>query len=186
MDSQYEVLPISKAASSSNDKDTTAANILDGNNETRWSAKGKDEFLEIDLGKPMLASGIAIKWYEADIRRMLYTLYYSQDGGENGNWRRIGSALSSGNELNEYEEHVFDRPIEMQYIKIVGEGNSLNEFISIVDVKVLGGRKDQVIAPPAGEVTNRAAEASAPKTLVVDASKTNAERVDVKTKGGAK
>lgn len=139
----YEEIKIEKATSSSNDKSTKPEYALDGKQDTRWSAKGEGEFLVIDLGKVHKVAALAIKWFESDIRRMTYTMY---SGTDKNSYARIGAAVSSGIPDNEYEVHSFGRPIDAQYLKIEGEGNDLNSFISIVDIKALGPKPAETLA----------------------------------------
>jgi hypothetical protein len=141
-------LVISKVTASSTHKDEAPENVLDGNPETKWSAKGKGESLVVDLGEVKEVSGVKIKWYEGFMRKQTYELFSSSDGKT---FRRIGACVSSGNKNNEYEENVFERPIKCQFVKIVGQGNDLNSFTSIVDVKILGvpNRTAEAVNAPA-------------------------------------
>jgi hypothetical protein len=130
-------ISIQKVWSSSVHKEDKPDNAIDGTEESKFSAKGKGEFIGVDLGVVQEVSGIKIKWYEGFMRKMTYELFYSNDK-EDKSFRRIGACVSSGSKANEYEENTFERPIKCQFIKIVGHGNDLNSFISIVDIKVLG------------------------------------------------
>lgn len=127
-----------KASSEYKDRDF-AKYVLDGNPETHFAAKGKGQSLILELGGKQEIKEIHIKWYEGHLRRMEYEIYKHIDHTDpNFQWIRLGSALSSGTANNEYENHVFDQPFVTDSIKIIGLGNSLNSFMSIVDLKVKG------------------------------------------------
>jgi hypothetical protein len=134
-------ISIQKVWSSSVHKEDKADNAIDGNEETKFSAKGKGEYIVLDLGVVHEVSALKIKWYEGFMRKMTYELFYS-NSKEDKSFRRIGACVSSGSLANEYEENTFERPIKCQFLKIVGHGNDLNSFISIVDIKVLGVDRD--------------------------------------------
>ena len=127
-----------KASSEYKDRDF-AKYAIDGNPDTHFAAKGKGQSIIIDLGGKQEVSGLDVKWYEGHLRRMEYEIYkHIEHTDPNLQWVRLGSALSSGTANNEYENHVFDHPFVTDSIKIVGLGNSLNSFMSIVDLKVKG------------------------------------------------
>jgi hypothetical protein len=122
-------------------KEDKPDNAIDGTEESKFSAKGKGEFIVLDLGQVKEVSALKIKWYEGFMRKMTYELFYSNDK-EDKSFRRIGACVSSGSKANEYEENTFERPIKCQFLKIVGHGNDLNSFISIVDIKVVGVQRE--------------------------------------------
>jgi hypothetical protein len=143
--SELEALKISEVKGSAHDKDNVASHAIDGKETTKFSVKGKGEHLVVDLGSVQMVSRLSIKWFESDLRQQEYTVYSSLDGNS---WKRIGAMRSSGSKNNEREDHDLERAIAARFFKIENGGNTLNNFMSIIDVQVFGEKqfwvKDQV------------------------------------------
>lgn len=70
-------------ASSSVDND--AANVNDGNNNTRWASKSNDdEWIAVDLGKQEVINGVGLNWEDAYGKS--YKIEVSDD---NSHWREV-------------------------------------------------------------------------------------------------
>ena len=171
---KFKELEVKNVQASSTHKDDIAKHAIDGKSDTKFSAKGRDEFLVLDLGEPQKVSRLSVKWFESDLRKMTYELSCSVDGKT---FRRIGACVSSGVADNEYEDHDFERPIEARYFRITGQENTLNSFMSIVDVKVFTDKTDD--GPTAPLTASEISENPNPDT-VTD------ETEEVKLKKGKK
>lgn len=125
-------LPIESVISTTESSPHLANNTLDGDLNTRWSAEGDGQTITYDLGDDYLVSQVGIAWYRGDIRTSTFDIEVSLDGNE---WSQVysgGSAVSS-----EIFNYGFDET-RAQFVRIVGHGNSLNEWNSILEVEVGG------------------------------------------------
>ncbi|MFE5319205.1 DNRLRE domain-containing protein [Paenibacillus sp. NPDC056579] len=128
-------LPI-VAVTASGDDGNVPSNTIDDDLGTRWSALGDGQWISYDLGSAQTVRSVSIAWYRGMERTSSFDIDVSADGTS---WARAFSGSSSGNtdELENYntgEQNV-------RYIRIVGHGNSQNEFNSISEVRIY----DQVV-----------------------------------------
>lgn len=110
-----------------------AANVLDDDLATRWSAQGNGQRITFDLGSVATVKSLKVAWFRGDRRRATFDVEVSTDGKA---WTRVFSGRSSGTtrQLEAYD--VADR--DARYVRLVGHGNSDNNWNSVTEVKIYG------------------------------------------------
>jgi hypothetical protein len=131
-----EAKPISSgmtATASSSETGNPASEAVDNNHnlDSRWSANGKGQWLQIDLGKSHVLSSIEIVFLKANERQTEFSLEVSENGSDFKNV--IPSVKSSGKHLA-YQSFSFDS-VAARYIRYIGNGNSSNDWNSLIEVK---------------------------------------------------
>lgn len=122
-----------RLAESSADDGNIATNVLDNNLDTRWSAQGEGQWLELDIGQVQKIKGVEIAFFRGDQRTSQFSIEISDDGN---NWSSvINNAESAGNSLM-LEAFTFDT-INARYIRYVGNGNSSNNWNSLTEFAVI-------------------------------------------------
>jgi hypothetical protein len=136
--SASEINPITITASS-NEIGNIPENVLDGNLNTRWSALGKGEFLKLDLGLEKYIESLGISFYLGNKRIQYFDIETSSDGKT---WKEVYSGQGSGktNSLQNFsvEENA-------RYIKIIGDGNSQNNWNSLTEVEIYSAEENSEI-----------------------------------------
>ena len=131
-------LPIaSVTASSFQNGSTLPENAIDGDFGTRWSARGDGQWIQFELAAPSALGAVEIAWYNGDQRQAFFDVETSADGQV---WTQVFAGESSGTKT-ELERHrvVGDAPV--QYVRIVGHGNSArkgSQWNSITEVRLYG------------------------------------------------
>lgn len=126
-------LAIQAVQASHENRSNPAANTLDGNLNTHWSAKGDGQWLMYDAGAMAIISEVAIAWSQGDRRAYSFVLEVSSDGKT---WREVLSGDSSG-ATRQLESYVF--PAEAaRYVLIVGYGNITNLWNSVAETEIRG------------------------------------------------
>ena len=116
----------------SSDDGNVAANAVDNDLNTRWSATGNGQWIQFCLGSTATVTGVDIAFYKGDARRALFDVLVSTDGN---NWTNAATGLqSSGTSLN-FESFTFAGRTA-KYVRILGHGNNLNEWNSYAEVKI--------------------------------------------------
>ena len=98
---------------------------VDGSHTTKWASDISGSTLEIALGEIKDLSGIAISFESGEKREYAFEILVSED---KRNYTRIYDGKSSG-KTNEYE--YIEAPIKAKYIRFIGYGNSVNEWINV-------------------------------------------------------
>ncbi|ONI81288.1 hypothetical protein ALI144C_22465 [Actinosynnema sp. ALI-1.44] len=135
-------LPV-EAVMASADDGNVAANTLDNNLNTRWSAEGAGVWIQYDLGRPQDIGSVSIAWHKGDTRRDTFDVRLSNDATS---WTTVlSNRTSSGTTLQLQNYDFTDTP--SRYLRIVGHGNTSNDWTSIAETKVNsadgGGGGDQ-------------------------------------------
>lgn len=86
--------------------------------ETRWSAYGPN-WLQLDLGKEVEISGVAIAMWKGDEREYPFEIQVSSDGV---NWTTALAKTSNSVQTSEAEMYSFKEPVKARYVKYVGDG----------------------------------------------------------------
>lgn len=108
------------------------ANTLDGNLNSRWSAGGDGEWLTYDLGRYDLVESVDIAFFSGNTRTAIFDVLLSNDGLI---WRTaLSSNVSSGTTLALQSFDFPDWPA--RYVRVVGHGNSVNNFNSFTEVAI--------------------------------------------------
>ncbi|ETT58719.1 polysaccharide lyase family 7 protein [Paenibacillus sp. FSL H8-0457] len=114
-----------------------ASKAVDGNLSTRWSGEGKGTWLRLDLGSAQTVSLVKIAFYNGDSRTFTFDIQTSSDGS---NWLQARNAVTSA--LNN-QLQSFSIPVaEARYVRIVGYGNTSNDWNSYTEVEIWGDPTD--------------------------------------------
>lgn len=107
------------------------ANTIDGNPATRWSARGVGQWIQFDLGEtnPVL-NEVSIAWVEGNTRSATFDIEVSTDGET---FTKVYGGYSSGTTL-ELQPYFF-ADVSARYVRIIGLGNSKNDWTSISEVQ---------------------------------------------------
>ncbi len=102
-----------------------AANAIDGDLTTRWSAEPEDGVspeLILDLKRVQEISGMAMAFWGSQGRQYYLTFSVSNDGIE---YKKVCDRTSTG-DVDKFEFLEFDENVNARYIKITANGNSEN------------------------------------------------------------
>ncbi len=128
-----QAAPVSVVASG--DDGNVAANTLDGDLATRWSDEGDGVWIRYDLGAQTTVGALAVAWHNGDQRRATFEVQTSTDAGS---WTTVVNRRTSSGTTRQFETYDFaDR--EARYLRIVGYGNTVNDWTSITEVDIRGG-----------------------------------------------
>lgn len=109
-------------------------NVIDGDLDTRWSDEGDGAWIELALDGSHDVSAVDIGWYQGDQRTTDFEVWISTDGSS---WTTVYDGDSSGSTLQP-ETYAFT-PATASYVRVVGYGNTDNEWTSITELDVLEG-----------------------------------------------
>jgi hypothetical protein len=129
----YAKLPISSAVGSDYQDEHPPEDTIDGDLSTRWSALGDGQWIEYDLGSTTNVGYVKIAWFNGDQRMATFDIEMSSDGI---GWSQVYSGQSSGTTLN-LDSYDFN-DLTARYLRIVGHGNTENDWNSITEVEVYG------------------------------------------------
>src|SRR4051794_12491408 len=119
--------------SASTDDGNVAASAIDGNLTTRWSGFGVGAHITADLGSPHSVCSVSVAWYQGNLRANFFVISTSPDGVT---YHDVYSGTSSGASLN-LESYTFT-PTTARNVRITVNGNTINNWASITELKVLG------------------------------------------------
>lgn len=105
---------------------------IDGKLETFFSAQGVGQWVQYHLDEPLSVNGVRLAWYQGNARAFNFKVLGSMDGD---NWTELYSGTSAGNTLA-LEEHNFTAATA-SYVRIVGYGNSVNQWMSLTEARIL-------------------------------------------------
>lgn len=126
-------LPVTAVTASTHDGHVPA-NAVDGNPSTRWSAEGDGVWIRFDLGSVRTVGSLSVAWHKGDTRRATFDVQTSQSGS---GWTTVlPRAVSSGRTAGPEAYDIADT--SARYVRIVGHGNTDNEWTSITEAAVLG------------------------------------------------
>ncbi len=123
-----------QAVSASSSDGNLPENTLDGSLATRWSAEGQGEWIAYDLGVPQNLHGLKIAWYLGDTRSSTFSVEVSVDGTD---WATVVDHRVSSGTTAGFEEVALPAT-SGRYLRIVGFGNSSNDWNSILETEILG------------------------------------------------
>jgi hypothetical protein len=122
------------AVEASADDGNVAANAIDNNLSTRWSAEGDGVWIRYDLGAPQTIGSVSIAWHKGDTRRDTFDVQVSGDGSS---WTDVLTGKNSSGSTLQLQN--FDVPdTSARYLRIVGHGNTSNDWTSITETTVNG------------------------------------------------
>lgn len=138
--------PTCEPATASGDDGNVAANVLDNNLATRWSASGDGQWIQFCLSDTFSITGVQIAFYSGNTRTSTFDVLVGNDGV---NWTTASAGrVSSGTSLN-LETFTFT-PVAGKYVRIVGHGNSVNAWNSYTEVEIQtgsGGSQTYTLTP---------------------------------------
>ena len=105
-------------------------NTIDGDLTSRWSADGSGQWLLFDFGKEVEVGRIAAAFYSGQTRKTFFEIQVSDDGEY---FTTVLDTESSGNS-EEMEDFPLKEKVKTRYIRILGKGNSSNNWNSISEV----------------------------------------------------
>jgi hypothetical protein len=126
-------LPVVAVTASSSDANVPAG-AVDGDLATRWSGEGDGVWIRFDLGSARTVGSVSLAWYQGDQRRFTFDVQLSPDGSS---WstvlsRRVSSGTTAGPETYDVADAT------ARYVRVVGHGNTKNDWTSISEAQVLG------------------------------------------------
>ena len=129
---QYTIL--SAIDNGASDPEYPASNAIDGKTDTksRWSSLGAAQEITFDLGEVKSVGSLKIKWYQGAERQANYSIDTSAD---QSTWQNVLTEATSSGRHSGFEQ-VDLISSDARYVKIVGMGNSENDWSSIVEVQV--------------------------------------------------
>lgn len=125
-------LPILAVVASADDGNV-AANAVDGNLSTRWSAEGNGVWIRFDLGEERLINTVRLAWYRGDVRSSRFEI---KAGTTATSLTTIHSGSTAGHTLALEDHDVVDSTA--RFVSVVGYGNTVNAWTSITEVEICG------------------------------------------------
>lgn len=119
-------------SSSSNDGNIDI-NTLDGDLNTRWSAQGHGEWIQYDMEALLGLVKIDIAFHKGEERSTEFAVLSSIDGLQ---WSTLwhGAQTELTNTMQSFE--VDSGTVQARFLRIVGYGNSENDWISVSEVVI--------------------------------------------------
>jgi len=139
------ILAISGVTASGSQTGNPAVNAIDVNLSTRWSNLGIGSSITVDFSKERSICGVDISWYNGNQRTNNFMVSVSIDGKS---FTTVFSGKSSGTTTG-FESYNFPDTTG-RYVKITVNGNSINDWASISEIKVLG---NLITQPPNTDTT---------------------------------
>lgn len=115
---------------SSSDDGNVAANTMDNNINTRWSAEGVGQFIEYCLGDVKTLESVSLSFAKGDERKATFDVLSSLDGITYTTL--LSNQVSSGSTLEEETYVLNNTPVWK--LRIVGKGNTSNKWNSVTQV----------------------------------------------------
>jgi hypothetical protein len=127
-------LPVSRVTASSAQSQNPVVNVLDGSLATRWSAQGDGQWAQLDLGSVRAVSEVQIAWYNGGTRTSRFEVQTSTDGTR---WTSTIPRTSSSGKTTALESYRI-AVVPARYVRVVGHGNSVNDWISMTELRATG------------------------------------------------
>ncbi|MFF5106628.1 chondroitinase-B domain-containing protein [Streptomyces sp. NPDC000134] len=151
--------------SASPDDGNVPANTLDNDLSTRWSSEGDGAWVRYDLGSVRTVGSVSIAWHQGDSRKNTFDVQLSEDGSS---WKTVLARTTSSGSTREQQEYDFaDTPA--RYVRIVGHGNTTNDWTSITETDIYGAGGGGDGGGPDPGRTVRVADSEALKGAFADA-----------------
>lgn len=123
---------LSTVSASKEEYGNVATNAIDGDLGTRWAAEGDGEYIEFCLGHDLISLiGIEIAFFDGDKRITTFDILTSVDGVI---WYTIFEGMTNSGTTLEKEFYEFPVSMDLKKIRIVGYGNTINNWNSITEV----------------------------------------------------
>lgn len=126
----------SVTASQEPEAENSAANAIDGDTSTYWSASStfQDNTPELiaDLGSVYTLTSVGIQPIAyTDGRTLRYDIYVSEDGDQ---WERIFRGTCPGGAMKTHDARL----LRARYVKVRTNGSSINNWFSVAELEVKG------------------------------------------------
>ncbi len=125
-------LPSCVPAVASTDDGNVAANVLDNDLNTRWSASGDPQWIQFCLNTAQTVTGVEIAFYNGNVRASRFDIQVSQNGTT---WTNAATGLQSSGTTLALELFPIT-PQTAKYVRILGHGNTVNAWNSYTEVKI--------------------------------------------------
>jgi hypothetical protein len=120
-------------------------NSMDDRLDTRWSSFGKGQWIDYDLGASKSVTGATIAWHSGNLRSSNFSISVSRDGSS---YTQVFSGRSTGT-TTAAETYTFPA-VTARRVRIVVNGNTLNDWASIAEARACGGAPTTTPPPPTG------------------------------------
>lgn len=117
-------------------------NTLDHRLETRWSAQGDGQWITFDLGEVKMVEAVRVAFYQGTQRVAFFDIETSADGAS---WTQVFAGESSG--LTDDLQPFTFAPVAAHYVRLVGYGNSSNNWNSVAEVEIVATETGGVTTP---------------------------------------
>ena len=138
----------------SGDDGNVPANTLDGKPSTRWSTKGDGAWISYDLGADTTVGSIDIAWPLGNTRVTTFDIQTAAAATPT-TWTTILAAMKTRGTTDGFEHYDLPDTIG-RYVRIVGHGNTKNDWMSISGVTVFGVSNDAPTCANPGQALNLA------------------------------
>ena len=122
-------IKIDTVKASSEEGQNTPRSAVDGKSITRWSSKGKDEWLELDFGSPVIMNAVEISFFKGDERKQSFEVFAEGKAV-------LENKKSSGKTLA-LQKFPFEETTGSS-LTIMAKGNSVDDWNSLTEVIVCG------------------------------------------------
>ncbi|MGW0520858.1 chondroitinase-B domain-containing protein [Crossiella sp. NPDC003009] len=116
------------------DDGNVAANTLDKDLNTRWSAEGDGVWIRYDLGSARTVGSVSLAWHKGDTRKDTFEVQLSDDGSA---WTTVLPRRTTSGSTLQLQNHDFPDK-SARYVRVVGHGNTVNDWTSITEATVNG------------------------------------------------
>lgn len=135
-------LCFSNLFASDEDGNHIATNVSDGDLTTRWSGEGLGTELILNFGNDTpIVDLLKIAWHKGDERIADFKVYGRSS--DDSPWYEMLDQSSSGL-TNQFESYDLPND-EVSALKFLGNGNSTNQWNSILEVKVIGNSDEPIL-----------------------------------------
>jgi hypothetical protein len=115
-------------------KENIAANVLDGDFDTRWSGEGDGAFITLELKDTCKVSFIKVGLYKGNERTSTFDIQTSEDG-----LTFTDALMNITSELTEDALVIYDfDDVTVKYVRIIGHGNSTSTWNSFTEFEIWG------------------------------------------------
>jgi LPXTG-motif cell wall-anchored protein len=125
--------------------ENNAKNTVDGDLETRWSAEGDGQWITFNLGSVQSVEGIGLAFFRGDERNAMFTVEVSTD---EKNWTTVIDQIESNGITLDVEQFIFPNAADAKYVKVIGHGNTTNDWNSITEFVAYSAPKQITAANP--------------------------------------
>lgn len=110
--------------------------VIDGSlaASSRWSSRGNGKWIQFDLGSPVSIQNLRLAWFKGDQRRARFSIDVSNNASA---WENILANTESGGGTSGFEL-VDIADSEARYVRLIGHGNSVSDWNSLIEAELYG------------------------------------------------